>query len=195
VDATVEQMRGAAPARRKPVVPDAVLGMLILVVAEAMMFAGLLSAFTIARAGAAVWPPIGQPRLPFEATAVNTAALIASGVLMAVAAGRHRRDANDGRTTMNLAIALGAAFVLLQGTEWVGMLREGLTLTSSQLGSFFYLTIGLHGLHVVAGLVALVVARLSIVGGRRAAGRVAGAEVFWYFVVGVWPAVYLVVYR
>ena len=193
--AAVEGLGRGMTARRAPAVPDAVLGTLILVVAESMLFAGLLSAFTIARAGAEVWPPIGQPRLPFEATAVNTAALVLSGILLAVGARKHRRDATRGRTTILFAIALGAAFLFLQGTEWVGLLREGLTLTSSALGSFFYLTIGLHGLHVVAGLVALAAARIEIGKARPAPGRLAAAEVFWYFVVGIWPIVYLVVYR
>jgi heme/copper-type cytochrome/quinol oxidase subunit 3 len=40
--------------RRNPVVPNGVLGMLIFVVAEVMLFAGLTSAFTIIRASAAV---------------------------------------------------------------------------------------------------------------------------------------------
>src|ERR1700690_3331740 len=65
-------------------VPNAVLGTIVFVVAEIMFFAALISAHTIARASAmgGMWPPPGQPRLPFERTAINTAALILSGVLL-----------------------------------------------------------------------------------------------------------------
>src|SRR5262249_35210924 len=62
--------------RPRPALPSAVLGMLIFVSTEVMLFAGLVSAFLILRATAAgSWPPPGQPRLPLEETALNTAAL------------------------------------------------------------------------------------------------------------------------
>src|SRR5580700_9877787 len=65
-------------------VPNAVLGTVIFVAAEVMFFAALISAHTIARASAVggIWPPAGQPRLPVGRTAINTAALLASGALL-----------------------------------------------------------------------------------------------------------------
>ena len=68
---------GRAP--RNQVASNGLLGMLLFVMAEAMLFAGMISAFTIVRSGALVWPPPGQPRLPIEATAFNTLVLLASG--------------------------------------------------------------------------------------------------------------------
>src|ERR1019366_3006034 len=64
--------------------PNAVLGMIIFVIAEIMFFAALMSAHTIARSSAlgGVWPPPGQPRLPVERTAINTCVLLLSGVLL-----------------------------------------------------------------------------------------------------------------
>ena len=50
--------------RPLPILPSAVRGVLIFVVAELMMFAGLISAYSIVKAGALGWPPPGQPRLP-----------------------------------------------------------------------------------------------------------------------------------
>ncbi|MGH7288155.1 MAG: cytochrome c oxidase subunit 3, partial [Myxococcota bacterium] len=79
--------------RPMPLVSNAVLGMSIFIFTEAMLFAGLISAHTIARASAPLgWPPPGQPRLPFEETAVNTAALLLSGVSVFVAQRLLRRD-------------------------------------------------------------------------------------------------------
>src|ERR1700759_4725297 len=68
--------------RRQVVGPNAVIGTLIFVVTELMLFAGFMSAFTITRAAFNTWPPIGQPRLPASETLVNTAALLASGVVL-----------------------------------------------------------------------------------------------------------------
>ena len=74
----------ATPVARKALVPNAILGVLIFIVTEAMLFAGLISAFVISKSGAApgAWPPPGQPRLPVEETLINTIALVVSGILV-----------------------------------------------------------------------------------------------------------------
>ena len=71
------------PSRRpEELAPDGVIGMLLLVATEIMFFAGLISAFTIAKAGQPIWPMPGTPILPKAFTAFNTSWLIASGVIL-----------------------------------------------------------------------------------------------------------------
>jgi cytochrome c oxidase subunit 3 len=188
-------MRVVSEARREPLIPSSVLGMLIFVFAEAMLFAGLISAFSIIRSAALAWPPPGQPRLPFEATAFNTAMLLLSGALLVVARRRFGRDRRSALTPLLASVLLGGAFVVFQGAEWVALLGQGLTLTSSSLGSFFYLIVGIHALHAIVALGVLANAWLRLRGGWLASSQLGAAEVFWYFVVGVWPVIYLVVYR
>ncbi|MEW5852077.1 MAG: cytochrome c oxidase subunit 3 [Myxococcota bacterium] len=186
---------GAAP-RRQQVIANGVLGMLIFVIAEAMFFAGLISAFMIVRASApgGIWPPSGQPRLPADETAFNTAMLLLSGVMLWVAHGRFRKSAGTARTPLLWAILLGASFVVLQGVEWVALIREGLTLTSSAHGGFFYLIVGMHAAHAVVALGVLSHVFAQLVRGRLHPATLWTAEVFWYFVVGLWPFLYLRVY-
>lgn len=184
----------APPRRRerKPVVPNQVFATLIFIFTEVMFFAGLVSAHTITRGLWPVWPPPGQPRLPIEATAFNTAVLIASGVLMFLAG---RRDAiGQARAPLTGAMLLGGFFVLAQGYEWAGLLSEGLTLTSSNHGAFFYLIVGTHALHVAAGLAVLVWLRAKHVAGDLTAGGFQAGRIYWYFVVGLWPILYWRVY-
>lgn len=188
------RLRLASHQRRTPVVANSVLGMLLFVASEAMLFAGLISAFAIIKAGALVWPPPDQPRLPAATTAVNTAALLASGVMLYVAWRAFRRDPASARRPLLASVLLGVFFVGFQGVEWVALLRDGLTLTSSSLGSFFYLIVGVHALHAVAALGVLVWAWLRLQRGWRAESQLQAAQVFWYFVVGVWPVLYGVVY-
>jgi cytochrome c oxidase subunit 3 len=188
------RMRVIAEARREPVIPSSVLGMMIFVMTESMLFAGLISGFAIVQASALVWPPPGQPRLPIEATAVNTAALLASGVLLYLARRRFNEDRNAALRPLMLSMLLGAFFVIFQGAEWVALIGEGLTLTSSTLGSFFYLIVGLHALHAVVALGLLVRTWRRLRSGFLASSQLATAEVFWYFVVGLWPILYAVVY-
>ena len=76
----------------------------------------------------------------------------------------------------------------------MALLRAGLTMTSSVLGSFFYLIIGLHALHAVIALGVLATALIRLQEGRLRPELFAAAQVFWYFVVGVWPLIYFRVY-
>ena len=188
------RIRVVAESRRQPIIPNGVMGMLIFVIIETMLFAGLISAFAIVRASAIVWPPPNQPRLPIEQTAINTAALLLSGVLLGVSRRRFGRDPHRSRSPLLFSILLGAFFVLFQGVEWVALIGQGLTLTSSVLGSFFYLIIGMHALHAVAALGVLIYTWQRLRRGWLASSQLAAAEVFWYFVVGLWPILYLVVY-
>ena len=181
--------------RPTPLVSNAVLGTSIFIFTEAMLFAGLISAHTIARASAPLgWPPPGQPRLPFEETALNTAALLASGMAVFLAQRTFRRDRRRALVPLCLAVALGAGFVGFQGVEWVQLIREGLTLTSSTHGAFFYLIVGVHALHAIAALLALGWAAMRLRNGVLPPSAFAAVALFWYFVVGVWPVIYLRVY-
>jgi cytochrome c oxidase subunit III len=188
------RLRLAAESQRTPIVPNGVMGMLLFVASEAMLFAGLISAFHIISSSALVWPPPDQPRLPIQNTALNTAALLASGVCLAWAQARFSRGRAGARRPLLAAMLLGAFFVVFQGVEWVRLIRQGLTLTSSTLGSFFYLIVGLHALHAVAALGVLTYAWLRLQRGWLAQSQLATAQVFWYFVVILWPVLYGVVY-
>jgi heme/copper-type cytochrome/quinol oxidase subunit 3 len=188
------RLRLASESRSTPLVQNGVMGMLIFVLSECMLFAGLISAFTIIRSSALVWPPPDQPRLPVGETAVNTAALLASGVCLYLAGRGLARSRERARRPLLAAMLLGAFFVVFQGAEWVALIRQGLTLTSSNLGSFFYLIVGLHALHATVALGLLVSVWLRLQRGWLAPSQLATAQVFWYFVVGLWPILYGVVY-
>jgi cytochrome c oxidase subunit 3 len=179
---------------RYQIVPHGVMGMLIFVVTEAMLFAGMISAFMIVKGAAPIWPPPDQPRLPAEATALNTAALLASGVVLFYAGKAFDRDPDSAKRPMALALGLGAFFVLFQGFEWVRLIGQGLTLTSSTHGSFFYLIVGAHALHAIAAIAALGWAFRLLLSDTLTYPRLAPVQIFWYFVVGVWPVLYALVY-
>jgi cytochrome c oxidase subunit 3 len=193
IDTIAERL---TPDRResREVVPSAVLAVLVLVACESMFFAGLVSAFTIVKSTAVVWPPVGQPRLPIEETAINTAALLASAMILRVAAKRYKDDPWAAERPFLVTMLLGIAFVVLQGREWVALLAQGLTLTSSTLGSFFYLIVGAHGLHAIAGIILLMYAWWRLRRGQLSDAAFLAIQIFWYFVVGLWPILYWRVY-
>jgi heme/copper-type cytochrome/quinol oxidase subunit 3 len=181
---------------RREVVPASVLGMLLAISVEVMFFAGLISAFTIARAGAGGghWTTPTEPLLPAASTFGNTVALLLSGVCVGLAHVQYRRGSPATARTLLAAWVLGALFVVLQGREWIGLLGQGLTMHSSGLGAFFYLIVGAHGLHAVVALGALAVAWWRLTRGGLTPAFLFGVETFWYFVVLLWPVIYLRVY-
>jgi len=188
---------------RSAVVEDGPIAMLVFVSVEAMMFAGLVSAFMLTRAAAGgAWPPAGQPWFPLEETAINSAALLVSGALVFLAARAwEKREARIGPLLLT-AIALGAFFVFFQGILWVAVIREGLTLSSSQHGAFFCLIVGMHGAHVLCGLIFMGIVWLRLKPlrddgeprGSLSSSAFSAARALWYFVVGVWPVLYLCLY-
>jgi heme/copper-type cytochrome/quinol oxidase subunit 3 len=169
---------------RRPV-PDALLGTLLLIVAEAMVFTSLVAAYVVLRSGATTWPPIGQPRLPVVATAVNTLALLASAWTI----GRRQAVPALGGTAV-----LGAAFLVTQGREWLALLAFGLDLTAGPYAGLFTAIIWAHGAHALAGLVAVGWAWWRAWRGELAGDALSAVRAWWWFVVAVWPVLYAVVY-
>ena len=174
-------------------------GMVLFIVVEAMTFAGLISAFFSIRGSVDIWPPLDQPRYPVQATAVNTAILLTSGVTMLLFRRVWHRDpeAFGKLTFLILATAfLGALFVGLQGIEWAQLIGYGLTVTSSSYGSIFYVIIGFHAAHVLAAVLWLCVTSGLAVSKKFTPGMLSleTVGIFWYFVVLVWPVLYGVVY-
>jgi heme/copper-type cytochrome/quinol oxidase subunit 3 len=184
------------PTARPKVIADGVMGMLIFIFTEVMFFAGLISAHAIVRSQAAgqLWPPYGQPRLLVEETLLNTLALLVSGGVLVLAWFAYRREPSSARIPLLLSIVLGMVFVGFQGVEWVALLSEGLTIQSSAFGGFFYLIVGAHALHAIAALVGLLWAFYMLDKRQLSASQLGTVSAFWYFVVLVWPVLYLKVY-
>ena len=186
------------PVERGPAVSAGRVGMILFLFTETMVFAGLVSAFLVLQGRAPVWPPPGQPRLPVAATGVNTVFLLASGWTMLRAIAASRRTDSGTAAWLAATAGLGLAFLLGQGIEWARLLGFGLTTRSGVYGATFYAVVGIHAAHVVAALIAL-----AFVWRRAACGLVTPAHresvvvcaLFWIFVVGVWPLLYVLLYQ
>ena len=183
------------PPGRRLVLSHAVLGMLLFVICEIMFFSGLISAYLVGHAGQS-WPPPDQPRLPVWTTAFNTVVLLLSGwfVYRTSLAQRRSLGFTAVRNSLLTAFGLGAFFVLFQGFEWIRLIRYGLTMQSSIYGSFFYLIVGIHAIHALAGLCVLFCVLRKLIRKQLTAGFLDAARIFWYFVVGLWPILYILVY-
>jgi heme/copper-type cytochrome/quinol oxidase subunit 3 len=185
------------PAPRGPL-DNLRVAILFFIGAESMFFAALISCLFVLRASLPVWPPPLQPRLPIGVTTANTVVLLASSVAMILAARALRRlDRRDLVRWLTVAAALGTLFLVVQGSEWVGLVRHGLTLSSSTYGTTFYTLIGTHALHVAGALVWLV-ATVALAGAARSGTNrgplVRGCALYWHFVVAMWLVLFVAVY-
>jgi cytochrome c oxidase subunit 3 len=95
-------------------------------------------------------------------------------------------------------IALGATFLYGTATEWHRLIyQEGLTISTNLFGTTYYSLVGLHGFHVIVGLLALSIVMtffLIVKVKTEHAERVDVLSLYWHFVDAVWVVVFTVVY-
>jgi heme/copper-type cytochrome/quinol oxidase subunit 3 len=182
----------------EPPINNARLAIMLFIGAEAMFFAGLLSAYLVFRTGSTLWPPPLQPRLPVVVTALNTLVLLCSGVTMQRAVRAIRHGNRQGLVDwLIITVVLGLTFLAVQGYEWARLLRFGLTLSAGVYGATFYTLIGCHAAHVFGAVIWLLILLALARRRRLSPQRPVGAEVcgmYWYFVVALWPLLFATVY-
>jgi cytochrome c oxidase subunit 3 len=172
--------------------------MLMFLAFEAMFFVGLIGAFLVFRLARDTWPPPGEPYLPIGVTWVNTGILLWSGLTMRRAI-RAIREGNQSGLVSGLrdTVLLGTIFLAVQGSEWIQLVHFGLTLSSGTYGATFYTLIGCHGAHVLGAVIWLLIVLLQARRQRFSARHHVGVELcsmYWQFVVGLWPALFTLVY-
>jgi cytochrome c oxidase subunit 3/cytochrome o ubiquinol oxidase subunit 3 len=95
-------------------------------------------------------------------------------------------------------ITLGAAFLYGTAIEWYRLIyHEGFTISTNLFGTTYYSLVGLHGFHVVVGLLSLsIVMVFTLLGSVRSehAERIDVLSLYWHFVDVVWIVVFTVVY-
>jgi len=183
--------------QRKQVVPNPVMAVIMVIIVEVMFFGGLISAYVLARVAEVEWPPAGQPRLPFWLTFSNMLVLLASGALMNRFLKTYK-SGNKSLQTLSYSALLGILFFLVQGFEWMRILLFGVKAEPSLFGSFFYMLIGMHGLHVLAGLLTIGYLFKYLKNRKKSDEQkthvATAVAMFWYFVVLLWPILYYLTY-
>lgn len=182
----------------RPFISNGMLAVLMVIATEMMLFSGFIGSFLIFRLSAPFWPPPALPRLPIQVTWVNTGVLMSSAVTMFLAVRAvHQNRQRVLRQWLVITGILGVTFLAIQGSEWVRLVAHGLRLSSGMYGGTFYTLIGLHGLHVTAGVLWLCGVVALAIRGRYNARNASGVELcaaYWYFVCAIWPVLFVLVY-
>jgi len=190
-----EHHHGPPPAHRSSRVDAQLLGMLLFIISEVMVFGAFFTAYFFIRVvGGAEWPAEGD-HLPVAIAGVNTAILLSSSLTMhwalESAKAGNRFGLQAGITTTFL---LGATFLFVQINEYV---HVGFSPQDSAQGTIFYGLTGLHGAHVFVGLTLLAMVVVRAFRGHFTPTEHRGVEVpgiYWHFVDVMWVIVYTTIY-
>jgi len=150
-----------------------------------MMFAGLTSAYIVKR-NQANWVTFELP-LAFW---YSTAAIIASSITLFFAGKAFKqREMLRYRSLMTVTLVLGVLFIVLQVIGFKHLWSIGMTLQKNVSFSFLYVIVGLHGAHVIGGIIALIVLYLKGFSTKRRNYDSTPVEVtstYWHFVDILW---------
>jgi cytochrome c oxidase subunit 3 len=156
----------------------------------AMLFAGLTSAFVVLH-GSPGWQNIKIPPLLWG----NTLVLIASSVTLEISRRAVKQNRQSDLTVwLVLSGILGIAFLAGQFEAWRQLVQAGVYLPTTLHSSFFYVLTGIHGVHILGGLIVLAYVLQCALRGRL---RPAAYEplklgvLYWHFMDAVWIYLFL----
>jgi cytochrome c oxidase subunit III len=171
------------------------VGMFCLIVAEASIFVIFIVAY-IYYLGKSVSGP--SPSILRPPIALSVCLLSSSATMELAIRGLRRGSTWIFTGWWLLTFVLGAVFLVGTGVEWRHLIvDEGLTISTNLFGTTFYSLVGLHGFHVLVGLILMGATAVFALRGkvtRREAPKVEVLSLYWHFVDVVWVFVFTVVY-
>jgi cytochrome c oxidase subunit 3 len=197
-----------APRIDEPTADRARMGMWVFLASEVLFFGGLFVAYAYGRSH---WPQgfaVASHETHVVLGTVNTALLLTSSALVAVAVacGEARADRRWVARLLAASAALGIAFMVVKGVEyrkeWLEHLVPGAhfrlkdTAGSELFFVLYFLTTGLHAVHLSIGIAVLAAFAWGTHRGRPWAMplRVEVAGLYWHFVDVVWIFLYPLIY-
>ena len=170
-------------------------GQLCIAIIEGTMFSILIAAFLYTRLRIDVWPPPGDQFPHLVLPTIALLFLILSAVPSYYASQAAKKNNRRGMI-INLALNLlfAAVFFVLRIIEWHSL---NFNWQTDAHGSYVWAFLGLHSADVIGDLVFTLVLLVIILIGRYGERERLGVHVdtvVWYFLVGIWVPIYVVIY-
>jgi cytochrome c oxidase subunit III len=188
---------GPPPANRSSRVEPALLGMLLFIISEIMVFGAFFTAYFFIRivAEGHTWFPIDGKDLPVAVAGVNTAILVSSSLTLHWAQTSIKNGNRFGlQAGMTATFLLGLTFLFIQINEYVHI---GFAPQDHAQATIFFSLTGLHGAHVTIGLILLGMVTIRAFRGHFSPEHHHGVEIpgiYWHFVDVMWIVVYTTIY-
>ena len=164
----------------------------LFLLSEIAFFGGAFVAYFYLRSAYAVWPPEGLHHLDVVIPSIQTGLLIVSSIMIEWStAGVKKGNQTAVKFGFLGAVILGLGFVVIQmGYEWPNLLTTGeLTPRDGLFGASFFLLTGIHGVHVIAGVIANSIVTIKAFRNQfdeKNHGVLEAAGTYWHFVHIVW---------
>ena len=169
-------------------------GMLIALGSFSMLFVALLASYGILRSRSAIWMSYTIGTIPFFLAWVNTIVILISSITLFMASKANERE--NKILTLNqiyTTIIIGLVFLSLQIILWNVLINDDFTITSHQAGSVFYMLSGLHGLHILGGIISLIWLVFKIRVNNLILKPMRLVSMFWHYLTIVWVVIFLTV--
>jgi cytochrome c oxidase subunit 3 len=166
-------------------------GVWVAIFAITMSFAAFTSALFVREGASADWTHLVLPPILYA----NTLVLLLGSVTLWMATGTVNAhallDSHAVKTVMSWLIAtlaLGLLFIAGQYEAWRQLAAQGLFLSTNPNSSFFYVFTGMHILHLLGGIAALVYLVGQLVGSHTTFRRAAfqNTAIYWHFMGVLW---------
>ena len=175
------------------------LGMWLFLASEVMFFAGLFAAYLVLRMSNPAWPG-SEGHLSVPIGTFNTLILICSSMTMVMAYAKVQEGRQQQAATYLLVtILLGCAFLGIKGFEYSAKFHHEIFPSTNVFWSCYFTLTGLHGLHVLGGVITNLWVWSLAVRGRLSLAKAYVPELaglYWHFVDIVWiflfPLLYLI---
>lgn len=172
-----------------------VLGLLVFLASESLMFGGFFASYLFFRGVTEVWPPEGT-EVELLLPAINTIILVSSSFVIHLGdTAIKKNDVQGMQKWYKITAIMGAIFLVGQVIEYLSL---GYGITTNVFSNCFYLMTGFHGLHVLVGVLLI----LGVVWRSRRSGHysdtkhtgIAMAEIYWHFVDIIWIILFTLLY-
>jgi len=176
------------------------LGMWIFLATEVLLFGGLFACYFLFKFN---WPAVfesGSLELSKQMGGVNTVVLLASSFSMALAVdGAQRGQQKKLVTSLVITLLFATVFLVVKYFEWTAKFSHGLYPGTDVFFSIYFMTTGLHLIHVLIGMFFIGLLLFRALQGRYHEENFGGVEVgglYWHIVDIIWiflfPLLYLV---
>ena len=165
----------------------------VVIVSIVMFFMAMASAYIYLRAKSNQWVPLHLPWIVWVNTAVL---LLSSGIIELARLRLARADVRQFRRLWFVATCLGVLFLAGQLAAWRQFVLAGFYVATNQASSFFYIFTGLHGLHLLGGIGALLYVAFRKFEKAKVSRTVAAevASYYWHFMDGLWIFLLVLLY-
>ncbi len=165
--------------------------MWLFLVSIGMLFAAFSSAY-IVRQAEGNWVDFALPTMFYYTTAI----IVVSSIFIQWAYFAAKNNQLEKvKLLIGITTVLGISFLVGQVIGWKQMTESSIYLVGNPSGSFVYILTGLHGAHLIGGIVFLLIILIAAFRMKINSKNLLGIELcvtYWHFLGGLW--IYLLVF-